>query len=330
VELMVAMALGLVIVSIGLASLVFSRQGFSAVDNTTQLRDRERFAVDLITRLIIQAGYQDLSSTSSVTRAIAGVTGVDAEPDVYGWNNAFYGVPANKILSEITNISSGDRPGKCTATDTSCRNGSDLLAIRFQGVSTTTGGVVADNTMINCAGRGEPASVTGDLNDRAASLIHVSRGADGEPSLSCVYYTDAGAWSASSPIIEGVESFQILLGTDGVTPNSAAVTAQDSIAERWLRPDQLAVAGNAVATRENWRRVRAVRVGMVLRGPVGSAPDAFSETFRPLGASFTSTADTGSSLTGANAGSAFTAGTDRRLRVTSNFTVHLRNELALK
>lgn len=330
VELMVALGLGLVVVAIGLAAMVFSRQGFNAVDSTTQLRDKERFAVDLITRLIIQAGYQDLNSPTGSTRAIAGSTGVDAEPDVLGWNNAFYAEPENKILSEITKISHGNRPTKCTVNDLSCKNGSDLLAIRFQGVSKATGGTVADNTMINCAGRGEPAALTGDLNDRAISLIHVSRGTDGEPSLSCTYYTSAGVWSAPSPIIEGVESFQLLFGTDGVTPNSALVSAQDSIAERWLRADELTVAGNAVATRENWRRVRAVRVGMVLRGPIGSAPDAFNEVFRPLGSNYTASTDTGSSLTGVAAGSAFTAGSDRRLRVTSNFTVHLRNELGLR
>jgi type IV pilus assembly protein PilW len=164
--------------------------------------------------------------------------------------------------------------------------------------------------------------LTGDLNDRALSIIHVSRGNDGEPSLSCVYYTTASAWSTSSPIIQGVESFQLLYGTDGVTPGSAVVTAQDSIAERWLRADQLTVAGNNAATRENWRRVRAIRVGMVLRGPVGSAPESLNDTFRALGSNFTdATNDVGSSLS---------VGADRRLRVTSTFTVHLRNDLGLR
>lgn len=319
IELLVALGLSLLVVSIGLAALIFSREGYSAVDHTTQLRDKERFAVDLITRLIVQAGYQDLSSPTSGTRASGG----DPEPDVFGWNNAFYDVPADKILSESTKITNGNRPTKCTVNDTSCKNGSDILVLRYQGVSATPGGTVADNSIINCAGLGEPAALTGDLNDRALSLIHVSRGNDGEPSLSCVYFTatGTGAW-ISAPIIEGVESFQLLYGTDGVTPGSALVTAQDSIAERWLRADQLTVAGNNAATRENWRRVRAVRVGMVLRGSVGSAPESVNTTFRALGANFTdATNDVGSSLS---------VGTDRRLRVTSTFTVHLRNELGLR
>lgn len=323
IELLVALGLGLLVVSIGLAALIFSREGYSAVDHTTQLRDKERFAVDLITRLIVQAGYQDLSSPTGGTRAIAGTSGGDPEPDIFGWNNAFYDVPTDKILSESTKIINGNRPTKCTTNDTSCKNGSDILVMRYQGVSTTSGGTVADNSIINCAGLGEPAALTGDLNDRALSLIHVSRGNDGEPTLSCVYFTatGTGAW-ISVPIIEGVESFQLLYGTDGVTPGSALVTTQDSIAERWLRADQLTVAGNNAATRENWRRVRAVRVGMVLRGPIGSAPEAVNSTFRPLGANFTdATNDVGSSLS---------VGTDRRLRVTSTFTVHLRNELGLR
>lgn len=332
IELLVALGLGLLVVSIGLAALIFSREGYSAVDHTTQLRDRERFAVDLITRLIIQAGYQDLSSPLVETRASAGTNGGDPEPDIFGWNNAFYATPDHKIFSESTKITNGNRPAKCTVNDTSCKNGSDILIVRFQGVN-TDGGAATDNTIINCAGRGEPAAPTGQLLDRALSIIHVSRGTDGEPSLSCVYNVTTATGSSwfNSPIIEGVESFQLLFGTDdvvpGVAPTPAAPSptpsaAQDSVAERWLRADQLTVAGNYPATRENWRRVRAVRVGMVLRGPVGSAPEALNSTFRALGINFTdATNDVGSSLS---------VGTDRRLRVTSTFTVHLRNELGLR
>ena len=179
--------------------------------------------------------------------------------------------------------------------------------------------------MINCAGQGEKGLTTNDLNERAVSMFHVTRGTNGEPSLSCSYYNHAtGAWVAPSPIIEGVESLQILYGTDGVTAAtvpSTAASAQDSIADRWLRADQLTVTGNDAATRENWRRVRAVRVGLVLRGVTGSAQQAMTATFAPLGALYSSTADTGSSLSVA---------ADSRLRLQSTFTVHLRNDLTLR
>lgn len=323
VELLVALALGMLVVTIGMAALVFGRQGFDSVDSTTQLRDRERFVTNLLTRLVIQTGYQDLSSSVAGSREAAGLISGDPEPDIFGWNNAFYAIPADKILSESVKIVNGNRPSKCTVNDSSCKNGSDVLVIRYQGVSKTVGGTTSDNTMINCSGRGEAGSSTGDLNDRSISILHVSRDTSGEPSLSCVYYNaTTGLWSTSSPIIESVESFQVLYGTDGVTPGAVATVAQDSIVDRWLRANELTVAGNFPATRANWRRVRAVRIGLVLRGPIGSAPDAANATLMPLGSLYTDSTN--------DVGTALSVGADRRLRTISTFTVHLRNELALK
>ena len=323
-ELMVALGLGLIVVVIAATALTLGQQGYRAVDTTTVLRDRERFATDLISRVIVQAGYQDFGTANISLRSTATALGNDPEPDIYGWNNAVYKLPDDLLLSTGTKIVTDGRPGDCgSVADTSCRNGSDVLLVRFQGVSATSGGSTADNTMINCAGQGEAGLVTGDLNERAISMFHVARGINGEPALYCSYYT-SGAWVSPAPMIEGVETFQVLFGTDGVaaaTVPSTAAGAQDSVADRWLRADQLTVAGNASATRENWRRVRAVRVGMVLRAPAGSAQQSATATFAPLGALYASSADAGTSLSVA---------ADGRLRLASTFTVHLRNDLTLK
>ncbi len=329
IELLVALSLGLFVVVIGATALMFGQQGYRAVDATAELRDRERFATDLLSRVIIQAGYQDFGANIVSLRSAASLSSTtDPEPDLYGWNNAVYKSPSSLLLSTnsaSSDIANGNRPGSCTVTDTSCRNGSDILVVRYQGVDSQTTAGSSDNTMINCAGQGEKGLTTNDLNERAVSMFHVNRGTNGEPALSCSYYNHAtGAWVAPSPIIEGVESLQILYGTDGVTAAtvpSTAASAQDSIADRWLRADQLTVTGNDAATRENWRRVRAVRVGLVLRGAVGSAQQAMTATFAPLGALYSSTADTGSSLSVA---------ADSRLRLQSTFTVHLRNDLTLR
>lgn len=323
-ELLVALGLGLLVVTIAATALILGQRGYRAVDATTALRDRERFATDLIARVIVQAGYQDFGTTNVSLRSTATALGNDPEPDIYGWNNAVYKLPDDLLLSTSTKITTDNRPGDCgSVTDTSCRNGSDVLLVRYQGVSTTPGGTSADNTMINCAGQGEPGLLTGNLDERALSMFHVARGTNGEPALYCSYYT-AGAWVAPLPMIEGVEGFQVLYGTDGVTAAtvpSTAASAQDTVADRWLRADQLTVVGNLAATRENWRRVRAVKVGLVLRAPVGSAPQSTSATFAPLGAFYASSSDVGTNLAVA---------ADGRLRLTSSFTVHLRNNLTLK
>ena len=329
IELLVALGLGLIVVLVATAFLTLAQQGYRAVDTSTDLRDRERFATDLLSRVIVQAGYQDYGAAKVALRSTDSLSGNDTEPDIYGWNNAVFANPAGLTISTTTNIANENRTGSslCAATDTSCKNGSDILVIRFQGVNSSTTATMADNTMLNCAGQGERGLTTGDQNERAASVFHVTRGTNGEPSLSCSYYkfaTSGAGWVTSTPLIEGVESFQVLYGTDGVTAATVPSTAagsQDTVAERWLRADQLTVTANAAATRENWRRVRAVRIGMVLRGAPGSAQQSTTATFAPLGSLYASSSDIGSSLSVA---------ADGRLRLASTFTVHLRNDLTLR
>ena len=324
IELLVAMGLGLLVVLIASVSLQLGRQGYDTVDSVTQIRDRQRLAIDLLTRTIVQTGFEDFGATTSTFRANADTTTL--EPDIFGWNNAIYTPPDGLILSESSKITSGDRLAKCGASDTSCKNGSDILVVRYQGVTDPAAPLEPDNTILNCGGWGERGLTTNDLNERGASIFHVDRGDNGEPSLYCAYYNHkTGKWIASTPLIEGVESFQVLYGTDRVAPGLAPVEndpAQDSVAERWLRADQLSVPGNPVATRKNWRRVRAVRVGLVMRGPVGSAQQALATTSRPLGAAYTDGTN--------DVGAALAVPADRRLRTTSTFTVHVRNDLTMR
>ena len=325
VELLVALGLGLVVVVIAASALLLGQRGYRAVDASTDLRNRERFASDLLSRVIVQAGYQDFGAANVSLRAAAALLGSDPEPDIYGWNNAVYKLPDDLILSTGTKIVTDNRPSSCTVNDTSCKNGSDIVLVRYQGVSSASNASASDNTIINCAGQGEAGVVTGDYNERAISMFHITRGTNGEPALSCSYYNfTTGVWAAPLPLIEGVETFQVLYGTDGVTaatvPSSGA-GAQDSVVDRWLRADQLTVTGNSIATRENWRRVRAVKLGMVLRGLAGSAQQSTTATFTPLGSLYASTSDLGTSLS---------VPADGRLRLASSFSVHLRNDLTLR
>ena len=246
VELLVAMTVGLLVTIVALSTLILSRTGYSAVDSTSQLVDRERFVVDSLSRVISQAGFQDYSSGSVLTtRAISKKLGGDPEPDLFGWNNAFYAQLPDLQISSATNIVDGNRPTSCgTINGTSCKNGSDILAVRFHGSGTTA---APDGTMLNCMGNAEPGIITNDLDERAANILYVARDSNTrEPSLYCSYYKfSTGAWVAGQPLIEGVESMQLLFGTDNVVPNTAptfVAGSQDTIADRWLRADELKVA----------------------------------------------------------------------------------------
>lgn len=325
IELLVALAIGLVVTLAAVAMLVMGSSGFSAVDATTAMRDKQRFAIDLISRVAVQAGYEDWGNANVPLRSVekARNPASDPEPDIFGWNNAVYRTPSSRALSTIAEITHGNRPGLCgTVTGTSCRNGSDILVLRYQGMSKPTAVADADNSIIDCAGVGVPASTTSSLDDRAISIFHLSvpSSATAEASLSCASYNiTTNKWIDSRPLIEGVESFQVLYGTDGVSPGVTTPSgSQDTVAERWLRADEINVPGDPVATRENWRRVRSIRVGLTLRGTTGSAQEAKTADILPMGPLFESAADVGSKLTVA---------ADRRLRQTSTFTIHLRNAI---
>jgi type IV pilus assembly protein PilW len=140
----------------------------------------------------------------------------------------------------------------------------------------------------------------------------------------CSTVSSDGTISDAQPIVQGVENFQVLYGTDGVvagtapptSPASAAAT-MDTVPDKYLRADQLAVAGDAVGTNANWRRVRSIRIGLVLRGPLNSAQDKVSQTLYPLSSALSSLSDPGTVVT---------TPADGRLRQVVSFTVHLRND----
>jgi type IV pilus assembly protein PilW len=334
-ELLVSLGLGLLVIAIAGTFLLLSQQGYQAVDQTTMLRDRQHLAVDLLTRTVLQAGFEDYSAANATFRANTKSTSTATpEPDIFGWNNAIYAALGGLNFSEMTTITDGGRPTACGGvTDTSCRNGSDILLVRYQGIKDYAS-AGSDNTIVNCGGWGERGLTTNDLNERGVSVFHVARDATtGEPSLMCTYYNHStGAWVSSIPLVEGVESFQVLYGTDRVTANAPPTIddpLQDTIPERWLRANQLTVTSGSGTpaqkieqTRENWRRVRAVRIGLVLRGSAGSAQQAVTATMATLGAAYTdATNDVGSSLAVA---------ADRRLRIPVSFTVHVRNDLTTR
>lgn len=307
VELLVALALGSLIVMAAVAALTMSRQGFNTVDASAQLRDNGRFAVSIIRRIVTQAGYLDFkyaSTTAASAFKMGDSSTTNVEPNIKGFNNAKY--------EQALVIGTSNSPG------TTGVNNSDMLVLRFQAgtITMADGTEKTDLSMIDCGGNRitEPPLTS---SDRILSVFHVALGSDNEPSLMCTRVNQTtGVWS-TQPLIQGVESFQVLYGVDGVTAGAAPTGARDSLPEQYLRADQL-VAPTAADTNANWERVRSLRIGMVVRGPVGSAQGADVPAQYPLG---------GKNLmnSSGDVGSEFPAKTDRRLRQTVTFTVHLRN-----
>lgn len=324
VELMVAMALGLLVVLAAVASLLVSRQGFTAVDAASQLRDNGRFLQSIVQRLGTQAGYKDCWVVTQPAGAASQAVTQGITSSVYGLNNAA------RAASDAWSAGTG----------TSAINGSDILVLRyqanpknpqceFQSASSASASSASDGSMIDCSGFASPsAGVT------LLSILHVGNGVDGEPTLMCSRSSTGEPPYDTQPLISGVENFQVLYGVDGIGPGgSPASAASDTVPERYLRADQLTAPGNDSASNARWRHVRSIRIGVVLRGAPHSGIEKSSQILYPLGISADATANGGD-------GSAFASADDRgskfnladvpdrdrdRLRQVMTFTVHLRN-----
>jgi type IV pilus assembly protein PilW len=330
IELMIALVLSTLIALAAVSALVVARQGFTTVDSVSQLRDNGRFVSDIVQRLGVQAGFKDMVyATRTLTET---ATTIYPAPPIFGFNNSTSS--ATDPLNAATARAVGT-PGY----------GSDVLILRYQSPETFPGSGVADTSMIDCMGN-TVAAIPADRDDRMASILHV-RISQGEPALMCTTVNPVtGAISAAQPIIAGVESFNVLYGVDDViagvatpvpvplSPASAAsapTTNFDSVPDVYLRADQLNVAGDADGTNRNWRRVKSLRIGMILRGAPGSQQQANTAATRlyPLGpARSGASAAVGSALSSVNdPGTIFIPPIDGRMRHVVSFTVHLRNDL---
>jgi type IV pilus assembly protein PilW len=324
IELLVGMVISLLIVMAAVAALTVTQRGFTTVDASSQLRDNVRFTSDLIQRLGVQAGFKDINEAVRLAQ-IPPPAGVPANPppNVSGFNNA------------ILTVANPDTVRTARTTV----DGSDILILQYQNLETFPGSGVSDGSMIDCSGN-RIAAVPSGRYDRIISVLHVAD-SQGEPSLMCSSTTTGIPFPPAQPIIRGVESFQVLYGVQGVVAGvappavaaSAPLVANESAPDRYLRADQMAVAGDSVGTNANWRNVRSIRIGLVLRGPPNSSQDQLTQTFYPFGTAKSSSGGAiGSAMSNTVAldpGTIFTPTVDGRLRQTATFEVHFRNDQGL-
>lgn len=327
VELLVALVISLMIALAAISALTVTRQGFTTVDSSSQLRDNGRFASDLIQRIAVQSGFKDVfyATQPPTPTEIA----LNIAPNITGFNNATSNI--SHPLSSATTRTAG--------TD---GYGSDVLILQYQTakLNADPNSTLSDKSMIDCMGN-PSLSAPSSRTERMANILHLAV-SQGELSLMCSTVDATGNISGPQPIIQGVEAFQVLYGTDGVTAGTASPAktgASDHTTDatyapnRYLRADQMTVTGTggAVATNDNWRRVRSLRIGMVLRGPANSSQEKVAQTLYPFGKGASSASGAaGSALSSAeDPGTVFSAPADGRLRQVVTFTVQLRNDQSL-
>lgn len=269
VELMMAMALGLVVLLAAGSLLIGSTRAHAALLEAAEMDDSGRYAMDALARAVRLAAHVDWAAQPVADPAApARLAGLDAH--------------------SLERTSAGIDPPQPDEA-----NGSDVLALRFPGSGAPPDG---DGATLDCAG------FPVHRDEEGWSIFYVARNAQGDAELRCKY---RGASNWSSDAVAGrVDSFQVLYGLDtsgdGVPDryvNATAIAALDAgLLLAGATADERAAD---LRKRTHWKRVAVVRVALLLHGPrmdagAGTTP-AYDLFGRDHGASF-SAGDPGTRL----------------------------------
>lgn len=294
VEIMVALVVSMVIVIAAASFFIGSSRSRDTQDAASLLMENARFAEQVLTRNIQQVGYQNyMWSTAGAAGRREVLVPTDGQPDIRGFNQSAAG-------SDLDNGEHGRSKNRV--------NDSDTLVIRFQGSGADPG----DGTMIDCLGRAQPEPES--TGDRAYSVFEIRRdSANSEPELKCKYKNNSTGKFSSEVIVRGVEMLQFMYGVD-------TDTVPDDEVDQWLNAAEVSPTGSTTVVRD-WKRVKSVRVGMVLRSPdrvtVTTTSTGGTSTLAPLGTLFSQ--DSRDALV--------VDSSDGRLRRVVTFTVNLRNSM---
>jgi type IV pilus assembly protein PilW len=257
VELMIACALGLLIVLAAIGLLLVSRQTYLALDEQIAVQETGHYALAILARSVRQASWREHATASKAAGPTisAGIIGLDAKS---------LRMTSEHIENPIAPVS----------------HGSDVLAIRFSGAN--------DGSMLNCAG----FAVSEAENDRQGwSIFFIGGERNAEPELRCKY-RGKSSWRTEG-IARGVESFQVLYGidTDGDDLPNQFLNA-DGIRRLNAELDDEEEAEEEAEDGEReiyWAKVVAVRIAMLVRssrtiGDAGAQPPyhLFGETYSGL------------------------------------------------
>ena len=301
VELLVAMVLMLLVAIATVAMYNVSSSSYRTVDANQELQDSARFAMEIIGQAARSAGYQDRTGPPTTEKVY-----VD---QVFG--------PTIREAWRVEGRNGQTLSGgnSLTYSTSGVVNSSDALVVRFFGanlpdpanpsVAKVSGGKpVPDGSMIDCSGRALPYPVGSADVGVSAFFVKVL---NGEPELYCKSWNSNAATPAFSDtqVVRSVETLQIVYGVD---------TNNDEVADKWLGAASIS---DDPAVSPNWNNVVAMRVGMVLRGSVGSSQGqsatASENDLYPLGKAFTCE-NTATSCTPTEAAHRFTPPADNRLR----------------
>jgi type IV pilus assembly protein PilW len=254
-ELLVAAAVGLLVMLLAGALLVSANAAYVGQVEAAAVDDSGRYALEIITRAARQAAFvnweRDEAGADRGT-APASIAGLDAR--------------------SISRATEGIDSPLADAV-----NGSDVLALRYGGA--------ADGSVISCAG-----FAVGEADD-GWSIFYVGRNASGEAELRCKY-RGKSSWGADA-IIGSVDTFQVLYGLDTDSPAdglaneyvSAAVLEERDAALVLTAADPVA-RQRELRRRTHWKRIASIRVALLVHGARRSQRDDAPAVFDLFGSAY--------------------------------------------
>ena len=312
VEFLVAIALMMMVTAATVALYSVNSGSNKTVDASQGLDDTARFVFEIVGQAIRNAGYPGAVPAESDAQTRRTVVNLFDEKDCI--DNAstkpcpILGFDNSKVTSTKGSSGSSGSGGV---------NASDSLAVRFNGASGSAKKREeerGDGSFTTCGGNA--VALVTEESQLGLSIFWVKE-FNGEPELYCneEYYqpdSPGKGWKRlSSPMARGVESFQVMYGVDCQQASPSDPCVSDGVPDRW-------VSASDIDSAEKWRNVRAVRIGMILRGPPGSSQgirdvdDEAELDLYPLGRDFNSSVK-------------FTPPKDGRLRRVYISTFMLRN-----
>lgn len=190
VELMVAVAIGLLVVVVVTMAYVNATGTQRSQSDKSRVEESMRFALDTLSSSVRKAGYRNPAATGSAMKDFCG-----SEVRINGVN----GGATTKLDPASVDLS---------GTSMTILNSSDVLRVRYHGDGQTLTPFTADGSVVDCLGNNVAATAFAE----DTFFVAADAGNNNEPSLFC-YSSNASA-SGSVAIVPGIESLQILYGED--------------------------------------------------------------------------------------------------------------------
>ncbi|MGO0789673.1 PilW family protein [Herbaspirillum seropedicae] len=246
VELMVALAVGLLVVLAAGVLLQQARESYEDIDDASRVNETGRLVLDHLQQALRQAGHLPWEDIRQSPALAAGLRGVD-----------------DSRQAELHDPAAGQFGG---STGDGLHH-SDLLMLGLFGAAPASRAQVG-----NCSGAPAP---TGPLEESARHwmIYYIAAGSSGEPELRCRYQGRHGVWT-SDAIARGVEAMQLRYAIDSDSDGAPDQwrDASDMSAAQWSQVVLVQIALLVRGERQRPRDVASPRRYELLAAPPPTPP----------------------------------------------------------